>query len=383
MTNQKNNRILEVRALPALIEQRNNLVEEMDNLFNKANEETRGFTEEENNRYETIKREISNIDNTLKAEEEARSLEKKEENKEEKRSAQDIFSDFIKGETRATGEMTTTSNGNIIPTELSKDIIKKVNELSGIFSKVRKINSTGKYQQIIEKNKITAGWTDELSEVTKSDGDYDVIEIGHYKLGALTKISLELINQANFNITNEIVGQIAQSFSEKVEEAIIKGDGNKKPTGLTTSGVNVTLASKTAITADELVDIYHSIKAPYIPSATWLMSRDTLAKIRKLKDNDGQYIFQADMTKEYIGYILGKPVLISEFMDNLGEVSKVPVMFGDFEKAYAANVNPQQTIQILNEVYATQGAKGVLGFLFLDGKPINSECYAVVKTPAE
>lgn len=382
MKKMKIKRILETRALPTLIEQRNNLLDEMDNLLNKAKEETRALTDEENNRFEAIKKEISKIDNTLKAEEEARSLEKKEEKKEEKRSAQDIFSDFIKGETRATGEMTTTSNGNIIPTELSNDIIKKVNELSGIFSKVRKINSTGKYQQIVEKDKITAGWTDELVEVTKTDGDYDIIEIGHYKLGALTKISLELMNQANFNITNEVIGQIAQSFAEKVEEAIIKGDGSKKPTGLATSGVSFELSSKTAITADELVDIYHSIKAPYIPGANWLMSRDTLAKIRKLKDNDGQYIFQADMTREYVGYILGKPVLISEFMDNLGDVSKVPVIFGDFEKAYAANVNPQQTIQILNEVYATQGAKGVLGFLFLDGKPVNAECYAVVKTPS-
>ena len=109
-------RILETRALPTLIEQRNNLLDEMDNLLNKAKEETRALTDEENNRFEVIKNEISKIDNTLKAEEEARSLEKKEEKKEEKRSAQDIFSDFIKGETRATGEMTTTSNVNIIPT---------------------------------------------------------------------------------------------------------------------------------------------------------------------------------------------------------------------------------------------------------------------------
>ena len=377
------NRVLEVRALPVLVEQRNLLVEEMESLFNKASEETRGFTEEESKRYETLKSEIANIDKTLKAEEEVRTLEKKEEKKEEKRSASDIFSDFIKGETRATGEMTTTSNGNIIPTELSNDVIRKVNELSGIFSKVRKINSTGKYQQIVEKDKVAAGWTNELTEVTKASGDYEVVEIGHHKLGALTKVSLELINQANFNITNEIVNQISQSFAEKVEEAIIKGDGNKKPTGLVSGGVNVALAAKTAITADELIDIYHSIKAPYIPNASWIMSRDTLSKIRKLKGADEQYIFQADMTKEYVGYILGKPVLISEFMDNLGEVSKVPVMFGDFEKAYAVNVNPQQTIQILNEVYATQGAKGVLGFLFIDGKPINSECYAVAKTPAE
>lgn len=378
----KNKRILETRALPTLLEQRNNLLDEMDTILKKAKEETRALSDDESTRFDKIKEEISKIDKTLKAEEESRSFEKKEEKKEETRAAADIFSDFIKGETRAAGEMTATSNGNIIPTELSSDIIKKVNELSGIFSKVRKINSTGKYQQIVEKNKATAGWTDELVEVTKSNGEYDVVEIGHYKLGALTKISLELMNQANFNITSEVVGQIAQSFAEKVEEAIIKGDGTKKPTGLTTSGVKVTLAAKTAITSDELIDIYHSIKAPYLPRASWIMSRDTLAKIRKLKDNDGQYLFQADMTREYVGYILGKPVLISEFMDNLGEVNKAPIMFGDFEKAYAANVNPEQTIQILNEVYATQGAKGVLGFLFIDGKPVNAECYAVVKTPS-
>ena len=70
-------RILETRALPTLIEQRNNLLDEMDNLLNKAKEETRALTDEENNRFEVIKNEISKIDNTLKAEEEARSLEKK------------------------------------------------------------------------------------------------------------------------------------------------------------------------------------------------------------------------------------------------------------------------------------------------------------------
>lgn len=379
----KKKRVLEIRALPTLLEQRNNLLDEIDKILNTAKEETRSLSEIESTRFDEIKLEISNIDKTLAAEEEARALEeKKEKKKEEKRAVEDIFSDFIKGETRAVGEMAASSNGNIIPTELSKDIIKKVDELSGIFSKVRKINSTGKYQQIVEKNKATAGWTDELASVTATSGDYDIIEIGHYKLGALTKISLELINQANFNVTSEVVSQISQSFAQKVEEAVIKGDGTKKPTGLIKGGNTVTLAAKTAITADELIDVFHSIKAPYIANACWLMSRDTLCKVRKLKDTDGQYIFQSDMSKEYVGYILGKPVLVSEFMDNLGTVSVSPIMFGDFEKAYIVNCNPEQTIQILNEVYATQGMKGVLGFLFLDGKPVNNGCYTVVKTPA-
>lgn len=374
-------RVLETRSMPTLIEQRNNLLDEMEGLLNKAKEETRAFTEEESTRYDEIKKEIEQLDKTIKAEEEARAMEKKEEKKEEeKRSAEDIFSDFIKGETRAAGEIETTSHGNVIPTELSNDILKKVNELSGLFNSVRKINSTGKYQQIVEKNKTTAGWTDELAEVTATSGDYEIIEIGHHKLGALTKLSLEIIEQANFNVTSEVVGQISRSFAEKVEEAFIKGTGIKQPTGLVTSGVKVDLASATAITADEIIDIYHSIKAPYLPNAVWLMNRGTLATIRKLKDNDGQYLFQADMTREYVGYILGKPVIISEYVDAIG-VNANPILFGSMTDAYIANINPQQTIQILNELYSTQGAKGVLGFLFIDGKPVNDEAYAVAVCP--
>jgi HK97 family phage major capsid protein len=367
-------------SMPTLLEKRNNLLEEMEGLVSKSKAETRSFTEDEVQRFDAIKGEIAMIDKTLGAEEESRSFEKKVEKKEEIRAVEDIFSAFIKGETRAAGEMETTTNGNVIPTELSNDILKKVQEISGLFAKVRKVNSTGKYQQIVEKNKAAAGWTDELAEVTKTSGDYEVVEIGHHKLGALTKVSLELINQANFNVTSEVVDQISRSFADKVEEALIKGDGVKKPTGLTTSGVAVNLASKTAVTGDELIDIYHAIKAPYLPNAVWLMNRDTLAKVRKLKDADGQYLFQADMTKEYVGFILGKPVVVSEFADTLGSLKK-PILFGDLANAYLANVNPQQTIQVLNEVYATQGAKGVLGFLFVDGKPVNAEAYAVAACP--
>ena len=87
------------------------------------------------------------------------------------------------------------------------------------------------------------------------------------------------------------------------------------------------------------------------------------------------------MTKEYVGFILGKPVVISEFVDAFG-LSKSPILFGDLTNSYIANVNPQQTIQMLNEVYATQGAKGVLGFLFIDGKPVNAEAYVVATCPA-
>lgn len=372
---------LETRAMPEVLETRNSLIEEMESMVEKTKTEKRSFDQKESTRYKEIKSEIARIDQTLEAQEEQRQLgEGGKANKGEKRSADAVFADFIRGETRAVGEMDTTADGNIIPTELSKDIIKKVTETSDLFNKIKRINSTGKYQQIIETGKATAGWTNELAEVTATDGSYDLIEIGHHKLGALTKISIELINEASFDITGEVVDQISRSFAEKAEQAIIKGTGTGQPTGLVTSGVAVNLASKTAITADEIIDIYHSIKAPYMKNAIWLMNRGTLAALRKLKDADGQYIFQPDMTKEYVGLLLGKPIVVSEYVDNLG-VSAKPILFGDLASSYIANIKPTQSIQMLRELFSTQGAVGVLGFLFFDGKPVNAEAYAVAKCP--
>lgn len=373
-------RVLEVRTLPSLIEQSNDIKEELETIVADATKENRTITEEDSVRVDELNKELNLIERTIELEKETRDLKTKKTKKKEDRAVEDIFSDFIKGETRSLGEMDTTVNGNIVPDELSSDILKKVAELSGLFGAVRKVNSTGTYQQIIEKDKATAGWTDELAEVTKTSGDYELIEIGHHKLGALTKISLEIINQANFNVTSEVIDQISRSFAEKVEEAFIKGTGIKQPTGLVSSGVKVELASNSAITGDELVDIFHSLKAPYLPKSVWLMSRGTLASIRKLKDEAGQYLFQEDMTKAYVGFILGKPVIISEYVDAIGENAN-PIIFGDLSTSYIANVNPQQTIQMLNEVYATQGAKGVLGFLFIDGKPVNDEAYVVTVCP--
>ena len=369
--------------LKKMIEQRNALVEEMQGLINSAKTETRAFNETENTRFEEIRSLVDGLDKTIKAIEDFEKMIAKKPTETETRAAKDILNDFIRGEnpveTRA--QMSTTVNGNIIPTELSSDILKKVEELSGIYSMVRKINSTGKYQQIVEKNKMTAGWTDELAEVTASDPDYEVVEIDHFKLGSLAKIPIELINQANFDITAEVIGQQTRDFATKVETAIIKGTGTLQPTGLTSSGTVFNLASATAITADVIVKIYHSLKAPYIQKAVWLMSRGTLCAIRLLKDSTGVYLFNANPVNGYEGTILGKPVMISEAMDELGS-SKTPILFGDFASAYIANVNPSQTIQILNEVYATQGAKGVLGFLFIDGKPVLAEAYATVKNIA-
>lgn len=373
-------RVPEYRAtLKGLEEQRADKIKEMQEILDGAKAETRAMNEEETAKFDTLEKEIASIDATIKAEERARKFEidkgkSEDKKKEEVRVAEQVLASFIRGEEIRAGEMSTTANGNIIPSEFSSDIIRKVTELSGIFGAVNKVNSKGEYKQIVEKNKITAGWTDELAEVTASSADFDIITIGHHKLGSLVKLSLEIINQAHFPIVNEVRNQMVDAFTLKAEEGVIKGTGNKQPYGLMTGGTTFELAATTAITADELIKIFHALKAPYLPNAKWLINRETLCAIRLLKDDNGRYLFhEAELTSGYVGYILGKPVLLSEVMEDY------QLMFGDFGRAYKANVNPDMTIQILNEVYASQGAKGVLGFMFFDGRPVNNEAYVVAK----
>ncbi len=362
--------------LKSLIEQRNDKVLELQSLIEGAKEEVRAMSEEEQAKFQALEAEIGGIDSTIKAEERAREMcLSTDGKKEDTDKSEKVIAAFIRGEELRAGDMSTTSNGNIIPADFSSDIIKKVSELSGIYNMIGKVNSTGIYKQIVEKNKITAGWTNELAEVTKSTADYDIVDIGHHKLGALVKLSYEIISQATFPIVAEVTTQMVDAFTEKAEEAIIKGTGTGQPTGLMSGGTEYKTASATAITADEIIKIYHKLKAPYLNNASWIMNRNTLCAIRLLKDTNGQYLFhESELTSGYVGYILGKPVLLTEAM------SDYTIMFGDFGRAYKANVNPQMTIQVLNEVYASQGAKGILGFMFLDGRPVNDEAYVVGKS---
>ncbi|MCL2665719.1 MAG: phage major capsid protein [Defluviitaleaceae bacterium] len=387
--------------LKELHEKRNAKVTEMEAVIEGAKKETRNMNEGELAKFAELEAEIESIDKMIASLQKLSEIIKSKpgggdggadpedggegegegETEDEKRAKKD-FAAFIRGDEAALGmaetradAQSTTLNGNIIPQEFSRDIIRKVEELSGVFSSVTKINSTGVYKQIVEKNKITAGWTPELAEVMKSTADFDILEIRHFKLGALVKLSFEIINQAEFDIVSEVTNQMVDAFTLETERAVLMGDGNQKPHGLLGGGTAFTLAAATAITADEIVKIYHTLLSPFTAGAKWIMNRETLLAVRLLKDTVGRYLFaEGDLsTHKYAGYILGKPVVLSEVMP------ANQILFGDFSKAYKANVNPGMTIQTLNELYATQGARGILGFMWFDGRPVNNQAYITAK----
>lgn len=378
--------------MKALVEKRGALSSRMKELIDGIKTEERAFTEEESTEFAQLEKDIKAIDDTIAAEQRAESAladtevteERGNDMEMETRAASEIVADYIRGNELRANEMTTTSTGGIIPEEFSKDIIHETVALSGVLNLVSMVNSKGIYKQIkTDTDTISAGWTDEIASITASEANFDTIDIGHYKLAALSKLSLELINQNDFDITSEVIYQTERDFALKLETAVIKGTGVKQPTGLVSAGTAFTTASNAAITADEIVKIYHKLKAPFQQDAVWIMSNDTLCAVRLLTDAAGRYIFHQNenLTSGYAGYILGKPVLVSDAMDNIG-ASKKPILFGDFGRAYKGNMNPEMTMQVLNEKYADQGMKGVLSIIWFDGKPVNSEAYVTVGCPA-
>ena len=159
-----------------------------------------------------------------------------------------------------------------------------------------------------------------------------------------------------------------------------------RPTGLfipsTAGGApsGVTAASATAITADELISLVYSLKAPYRSKAKFLMNDATVAAIRKLKDNNGAYMWQPSLTAGEPDRLLGYEIYTSPYVPTLA-AGALAVAFGDFQNYWIAD-RAGRTVQRLNELYATNGQVGYVATERVDGKVILAEGIQLLKMKA-
>jgi len=147
---------------------------------------------------------------------------------------------------------------------------------------------------------------DEEAAIPESDPAFGQVSIGAYKLATMLKVSEELLNDSVFDLESYIAKEFGRRMGSKEEEAFLIGDGVGKPVGVfqTTGGgeVGVTAASDKAVTADELIDLFYSLRAPYRKNAVFIMNDATVKLIRKLKDTTGQYLWQPALDGRYAGY---------------------------------------------------------------------------------
>lgn len=244
--------------------------------------------------------------------------------------------------------------------------------------------SNGVHKIPVVASKGTASWIDEEGAYTESDDVFGQEQIDAHKLGTIIKVSEELITDSVFDLEQYFTAEFARRIGSKEEEAFLVGNGVKKPTGLLneTGGaqLGVTAASATSITADELIDLYYSLKSPYRKNAIWILNDSTIKAIRKLKDGSGQYLWQPAIKDGEVNTILGKPYFTSSYAPEIGSAAK-SILFGDLN-FYWIGDRQGITFKRLNEKYADVGQIGFLASKRVDAKLVLPEAVKYLQQKA-
>lgn len=167
-------------------------------------------------------------------------------------------------------------------------------------------------------------------------------------------MSNSLLEDAAFDIASELSFDFAEQFGKVEGAAFVNGDGVLKPRGFMTdtSIVSVNSGSASAITADSLLALYHTLPTFYSENAVWGMNRTTLGAIRTLKDQNNRYILSFDGIQNAPAMtILGRPVVELPDMPDIAG-GAYPVVFGDFMQGY--RIFDRVSLAVLRDPYSVQ-----------------------------
>ena len=323
-----------------LEERKNDLKGHLVNILGTAKTEKRELTENEKSLFNDLEREVKEIDDTLKREEVKNTMENKNTETRATLEEREIkeFAGYIRAiaENRAdASNLTKSDNGAVIPQTIANKIIDELKAISPVYERATKYK--GKGTLVIPKvdattDDITVGYQTEFTDMLSHSNKFATISLTGFLVGALTKISKSLLNNSDFDLTNFVVKRMAEKLKYFYENELINGT-NSKISGIVGSydstNMKVTLAKKSTITADELIDIQETVIDEYQDNACWIMNKSTRTAIRKLKDGQGNYLLNQVFNKAWDYELLGKPVFRTEKLSALGTASKPVIIYGD------------------------------------------------------
>ena len=275
-----------------------------------------------------------------------------------------------------------TEGGYTVPDEFEHQLVEALQEENIMRNLVHVITTSSGDRKIpLVTSYGTASWIEEEQQITESDVAFGQITLGAHKLATAIRISQELLQDSAFDMAGFIAHEFQRRAGAAEEEAILSGDGSHKPIGLlhATLGaeVGVTTASSTAITAEELIDLQHSLKSGYRRKAAFIMNDSTIKAVRKLKDGQGQYLWQPSIREGVPDMLLNTKIYMSNYMPQV-EAGKKVILFGDYSYYWLAD-REGRTLQRLNELYAMTDQIGFKLTERLDGRLILPEAVKVLK----
>lgn len=270
--------------------------------------------------------------------------------------------------------------GYLVPEEFERDIVTALTEENVIRSLAKVITTQHERKIPVATGHSVAQWTAENAAYTESNPTFGQKQIDAFKLTDLCRVSVELLQDAAFDIEDYLMKEFARAFGIAEEQAFCVGTGSNQPTGIFTANggtVGVTAAATGAVTADELISLVYALKSPYRRNAKFLLNDATISSIRKLKDNNGAYLWQPSVQAGQPDRLLGYEIYTSPYAPVVA-AGALAIAFGDF-KNYWIGDRAGRTVQRLNELYATNGQIGYVATERVDGKVILPEGIQLLK----
>jgi HK97 family phage major capsid protein len=277
----------------------------------------------------------------------------------------------------------------VLPMSLQSMIWQKVDNTLR-FRQLARVQSVGSADSLgcptIENDPADADWTAEISQISEdSTMSFGRRDLKPQLVAKLEKVSMQLLAKAP-NVESIVGDRLAYKVGVTLENAYYNGDGNSKPLGLfTASDAGIPTSrdvstgnTNTAITFDGLINAVGTIKEGYLAGCGWHVHRDFTTMARKLKDGQGQYLWQPSLVAGQPDTILGFPVYRTEYAPNTFTAGLYVGVFGNLNYYQIAD-GLNMSVQRLNELYARTNQIGFIVRAFTDGMPIFGEAFARVK----
>jgi len=279
---------------------------------------------------------------------------------------------FVEERTQLAG--TAVSGGYTVPRELAGEIVRTMRDWGPMYDGniVREITTGSGNEFDIPTNDDTGKSAKDMAENDDiADDNADDLEFGQKRLDAFVdvtswiKLSFVLMQDSAFDLEAFLAEAIGERLGRKANRRLTVGTGNNQANGIVTaSTLGVTAAAVAAIAADELFNLQHSVNAAYrrSPKAAWMFADSTLLALRKLKNGDGNYLWQmGDIRAGQPAQLLEKPYHINDDVPAMATGAK-PIIFGDLSRYWVRKVGSPLVGTVREKFWPKVGLAGLIRY---------------------
>ena len=268
--------------------------------------------------------------------------------------------------------------GYLVPEEYDRRLIDVLDEENIMRRLATHITTSGEHKINIAATKPAASWIEEGGALTWGDATFDQILMDAHKLHVAIKVTEELLYDNAFGLENYIITQFGKALANAEEDAFLNGDGVGKPLGLfaEVGGGQVSDTLTAALKADDVINLVYALRRPYRKNAAFIINDKNIAALRKLKDNNGAYLWQPSLQAGEPDRIFGYAIHTSAY------APEDAIAFGDY-KYYNIGDRGTRSFKQLTELFAGNGMIGYVAKERVDGKLILPEAVQILKLQAK